>query len=182
MAFLPLTVKEMKSYGWEQPDFIYIIGDAYVDHPSFGPAIISRVLENFGYKVCIISQPDINDEKVLADFAVKVKEQLIANEDLYDRLQLPGNRPYKQLPPVFPSKPKLTDACIKCGICVNACPVQAIPADLSESMDEATCISCMRCEAVCPVKARKLAQPVIDFLTEKLNAGAQGYKENQLFL
>ena len=63
MAFLPLTVKEMQSYGWEQPDFIYIIGDAYVDHPSFGPAIISRVLENFGYKVCIISQPDVSDEK-----------------------------------------------------------------------------------------------------------------------
>lgn len=63
MAFLPLTVKEMQRYGWEQPDFIYIIGDAYVDHPSFGPAIISRVLENFGYKVCIISQPDVSDEK-----------------------------------------------------------------------------------------------------------------------
>ena len=60
MPFLPITVEEMKAYGWEQPDFVYIIGDAYIDHPSFGPAIISRVLENFGYKVCIISQPDIN--------------------------------------------------------------------------------------------------------------------------
>ena len=63
MPFLPITVKEMKEYGWEQPDFIYIIGDAYVDHPSFGPAIISRVLENFGYKVCIISQPNINNNE-----------------------------------------------------------------------------------------------------------------------
>lgn len=60
MPFLPITIKEMQEYGWEQPDFIYIIGDAYIDHPSFGPAIISRVLENFGYKICIISQPDIN--------------------------------------------------------------------------------------------------------------------------
>jgi len=63
MAFLPITVSEMKEYGWTQPDFVYIIGDAYVDHPSFGPAIISRVLENFGYKVCIISQPDINNSE-----------------------------------------------------------------------------------------------------------------------
>ena len=62
MPFLPITKEEMKEYGWEQADFIYIIGDAYVDHPSFGPAIISRVLENFGYKVCIISQPDINKD------------------------------------------------------------------------------------------------------------------------
>lgn len=55
--FLPLTQKEMQLKGWEQPDFVYVIGDAYVDHPSFGPAIISRVLEAHGYKVAIISQP-----------------------------------------------------------------------------------------------------------------------------
>lgn len=63
MPFLPITLEEMKEYGWEQPDFVYIIGDAYIDHPSFGPAIISRTLENFGYKVCIVSQPNINDPK-----------------------------------------------------------------------------------------------------------------------
>lgn len=57
MPFLPTTVEEMKDYGWDKPDFIIITGDAYVDHPSFGTAIISRVLENAGYKVCIISQP-----------------------------------------------------------------------------------------------------------------------------
>ncbi len=57
MPFLPLTVKEMKDYGWNAPDIIIVTGDAYVDHPSFGTAIISRVLENAGFKVCIISQP-----------------------------------------------------------------------------------------------------------------------------
>ncbi len=57
MPFLPITIKEMKEYGWQQPDFIIITGDAYVDHPSFGTAIISRVLEKAGYKVCIIPQP-----------------------------------------------------------------------------------------------------------------------------
>ena len=44
--FLPLTIEEMKERGWEQPDFIMVTGDAYVDHSSFGPAIISRVLES----------------------------------------------------------------------------------------------------------------------------------------
>ena len=68
MPFLPITVEEMKEYGWEQPDFVYVIGDAYIDHPSFGPAIISRTLENFGYKVCIISQPDINNNKAFKIF------------------------------------------------------------------------------------------------------------------
>ncbi len=53
----------MKKRGWEQCDFVYIIGDAYVDHSSFGHAIISRVLESRGYKVGIISQPDWTDKE-----------------------------------------------------------------------------------------------------------------------
>ena len=73
MPFLPITIEEMKEYGWDQPDFIYIIGDAYIDHPSFGPAIISRTLENFGYKVAIIPQPDINKNE---DFKIFGKPRL----------------------------------------------------------------------------------------------------------
>ena len=57
MPFLPITKKEMQEYGWEEADFIIVTGDAYVDHPSFGTAIISRVLESEGFKVCIIPQP-----------------------------------------------------------------------------------------------------------------------------
>lgn len=56
--FLPITPEEMHSRGIETPDFVYVIGDAYVDHPSFGAAIVSRVLESSGYSVCIIAQPD----------------------------------------------------------------------------------------------------------------------------
>jgi uncharacterized radical SAM protein YgiQ len=56
--FLPTTREDMAKRGWEQLDFLFISGDAYVDHPSFGPAIISRMLEKYGYKVGIISQPD----------------------------------------------------------------------------------------------------------------------------
>ncbi len=56
--FLPISRKEMKKRGWEQLDFVFVIADAYVDHSSFGPAIISRVLESRGYKVGMIAQPD----------------------------------------------------------------------------------------------------------------------------
>ena len=56
--FLPLNKADMKRRGWEQCDFVYVIGDAYVDHPTFGHAIMSRVLEDAGFKVGIISQPD----------------------------------------------------------------------------------------------------------------------------
>ena len=58
MSFLPVTIEEMNERGWPQPDFVLITGDAYVDHPSFGTAIISRVLESRGYKVAILAQPD----------------------------------------------------------------------------------------------------------------------------
>ena len=56
--FLPINQSDMNRRGWTQCDFVYVVGDAYVDHPSFGHAIISRVLEAHGYKVGIISQPD----------------------------------------------------------------------------------------------------------------------------
>ena len=58
MPFLPMTGTEMKQLGWKQCDFIIVTGDAYVDHPSFGAAIIGRILEKAGFKVGVIAQPD----------------------------------------------------------------------------------------------------------------------------
>ena len=58
MSFLPVTMAECRARGWDAPDFVYVTGDAYVDHPSFGLAIISRVLESAGYRVAMLPQPD----------------------------------------------------------------------------------------------------------------------------
>ncbi len=58
MDFLPISIDDMKKRGWEQCDFVFVTGDAYVDHSSFGAAVISRLLERYGYKVGIIAQPD----------------------------------------------------------------------------------------------------------------------------
>ncbi len=67
-SFLPVSKKDMYQRGWEQPDFVYISGDAYVDHPSFGASIITRVLEARGYKVAFLSQPDWHDTKDFTRF------------------------------------------------------------------------------------------------------------------
>ena len=67
-GFLPITKKEMRERGITQFDFVYVIGDAYVDHPSFGHAIISRLLESHGYSVGIISQPDWKNDESIAIF------------------------------------------------------------------------------------------------------------------
>ena len=58
MPFLPVTKQEIIRLGWDVPDFVLVTGDAYVDHPTFGVSIISRVLESYGYKVAILAQPN----------------------------------------------------------------------------------------------------------------------------
>ncbi len=64
--FLPISREEIAERGWEQLDFLFISGDAYVDHPSFGPAVICRVLEAQGYKVALLCQPDWSQAENLA--------------------------------------------------------------------------------------------------------------------
>ena len=68
MAFLPTTEQEMRERGWDAVDFVYVCGDAYVDHPSFGHAIITRLLEAHGYRVGVIAQPDWRDPQSVAVF------------------------------------------------------------------------------------------------------------------
>ena len=72
-GFLPINQQDMAERGWEQLDFIFVSGDAYVDHPSFGPAIICRLLEKHGYRVGIIAQPDWRN---LTDFSRLGKPRL----------------------------------------------------------------------------------------------------------
>lgn len=67
-ALLPINKEEMNALGWDQADFILVSGDAYVDHPSFGTAIISRVLEAYGFKVAICAQPDWKNDSILKSY------------------------------------------------------------------------------------------------------------------
>ena len=67
-GFLPVCRQEMQQRGWEYVDFVYVSGDAYVDHPSFGHAVITRVLEAHGYRVGIIPQPDWKDTSSITEF------------------------------------------------------------------------------------------------------------------
>ena len=66
--FLPMNKKEMKACGWDEVDFVYVCGDSYVDHPSFGAAIITRVLEDCGYKVAFLAQPNWKNDSDFTRF------------------------------------------------------------------------------------------------------------------
>ena len=110
-GFLPLTQKEMDDLEWGTPDFVYVTGDAYVDHPSFGVSIISRVLDDAGFKVAILSQPDYkscedfkrfgrprlgflvtsgNIDSMVAHYTVSKKKR---NNDYYSPGGVAGKRP-----------------------------------------------------------------------------------------
>ena len=67
-TFLPVTPEECRQRGWDAPDFVYVCGDGYVDHPSFGHAIISRILEQAGYRVAMLCLPPWQDEKAFTRF------------------------------------------------------------------------------------------------------------------
>ena len=128
--FIPVSKQDMQERGWEELDFIYILGDAYVDHPSFGAAIITRVLEAFGYKIGIIPHPDVkNDEsfKILGvpkigfmisagniDTMVNMytSNKRLRSQDLYQEGGVSGKRPKdatitycKIVKRLFPDKP-----------------------------------------------------------------------------
>ena len=66
--YLPISKKDMRKRGWDEVDFVYVCGDAYVDHPSFGMAIITRVLEAHGFQIGVICQPDWKDEQSVQVF------------------------------------------------------------------------------------------------------------------
>ncbi|HBL40830.1 MAG TPA: YgiQ family radical SAM protein, partial [Ruminococcaceae bacterium] len=111
MAFFPITAEEVRARGWDEVDFVYVCGDAYVDHPSFGAAIICRVLESRGYRVAFLAQPDwkTNDDflrfgrprlgffvssgnidSMVAHYSVAKKRR---KEDLYSPGGVMGKRP-----------------------------------------------------------------------------------------
>ncbi|OQX93193.1 MAG: YgiQ family radical SAM protein [Tenericutes bacterium 4572_104] len=82
MPFLPITRLEMKEQNISQPDFVFVSGDAYCDHPSFGIAIISRILERHGFTVCILSQPNISNPEEFLEFGIPKLGWLISSGNI----------------------------------------------------------------------------------------------------
>ena len=122
-------------------------------------------------------RPDAEDEALCRQFAADV----IAKLDNPKAITVPGNDPYVELKPSA-FHPAASDACVKCGVCAEQCPVDAIPLDNPCETLGDVCINCMRCVQICPVRSRALPAPFVAGATQMLNEKAAGHKKPVIFL
>lgn len=140
---------------------------------------VSALAEHSIARQFAAGRPDTQDAAVLADFGRKIAEKIQCGDDSVP--SLPGNRPYRPYTP-SPMHPQGDPmVCVKCGVCVSACPVDAIAPDRPYETKE-SCISCVRCVKVCPQHTRTIPTALLAGLTQKLSAVCGDRKENELFL
>ncbi len=137
-------------------------------------AAIAAVAEHSIIPQYAAGRPDVSDKAQLADFAGRILQKGV------DAPSIPGNRPYKK------SSgggliPKVTKDCVKCGLCAEKCPVQAIDSK-SFAADSKKCISCMRCIQQCPHGARKVNGAMVSVAALAIKKACSVRKENELFL
>lgn len=137
-------------------------------------AAISAVAEHSIMPQYASGRPDTSDEKQLAEFA----ERIIGRVNT--AVSIPGNRPYKKGGGAG-VVPKATKGCVKCGQCVQKCPVEAIEA-VNYTADPKKCISCMRCVKQCPAKARKVNSALVSVAALAIKKACSIRKGNELFL
>ena len=122
-------------------------------------------------------RPDAEDEKLAMEFGRQVSEKL----DRLAPVQVPGNKPYAQHPPTH-FHPSANEACVKCGVCVERCPIGAISAEEPEKCNGDLCINCLRCVKECPLQCRSMPEPFMAWITDMLDKNAAGYKKPVIFL
>lgn len=125
-------------------------------------------------------RPDFEDEEQFATFSEKIKE-VMSYTGCRMELNVPGNYPYKEYKAI-PMIPETDQGCIKCGLCAEKCPAEAIPKENPVLTEQGKCISCMRCVAICPEKARHADASMIGALSKRLEKVCSGRKGNELFL
>ncbi len=137
-------------------------------------AAIAAVAEHSIIPKYAANRPDASDEAQLTDFAGRILQKD------GEAASIPGNRPYRKAGGAG-LVPKVTKACVKCGLCAEQCPVRAIAPD-TFAADSKTCISCMRCLKRCPQNARKVSEAMVSIAALAIKKACSVRKENELFL
>ena len=140
---------------------------------------VAAVAEHSIARQFAAGRPDEKDVRQLTQFAKQLREKLSSGDAAEP--PIPGNRPYKKAGGAG-MVPRPTKACTRCGVCAQACPVQAVHPDDPKKVDEKACISCMRCVSVCPHSARKVNSAMLAAVGLVLKKACSTRKDCELFL
>lgn len=141
---------------------------------------ISAVAEHSIMHQYAAGRPDEKDAEELHGFAKTVYGRLMDTKTPETTPRIPGSRPYKKAGTAS-LVPKATKECVKCGLCAENCPAQAISRENLKKADSGKCISCMRCAAVCPKSARKVNSAMVSVAAQAIKKACSERKENELF-
>ena len=142
-------------------------------------AAVSAVAEHSIVRQIAEGRPNEADRKQLLSYAGHINEKISAG--IRKEPEIPGNRPYKKYGKTE-MVPKHTGDCVKCGLCAEKCPVQAIDKNDPKKVDSSACISCMRCVYVCPKNARKVNPVMLLAVKTALKKMCADRKECELFI
>ncbi len=144
-------------------------------------AAISAIAEHSIMHQYATGRPDQKDRDQLRRFAEQIlKKAESCNKDMSE-FQIPGNRPYRKAGGGG-LVPKATDKCVRCGLCAEKCPTQAISREHIKYADSKKCISCMRCVVQCPQSARKVNGAMVSAAALALRKACSERKDNELYI
>lgn len=142
-------------------------------------AAVAAVAEHSIVRQYAAGRPDAEDEAALRDFAARIRQKLDQGD--LGEPEIPGNRPYRKAAAAG-IVPKVTRACIRCGVCAAKCPVGAIDPQDPKRVDKQRCISCMRCVAVCPHGARRVNRLLLALAGRMLKKACSERKSCEIHL
>ncbi len=161
-------------------DTLLELQDTLTDRGFQCVAGIAAVAEHSIMHQFAAGRPDAQDRRELTALAEEIRRRIEAG-DLPERLELPGNRPYREFSGL-PLKPKAGRECTNCGLCAKQCPVSAISSDHPGRVDKEKCISCMRCISVCPSKARSVNKLLVTAAGMKMKKNCSTRKNCEVYM